>query len=157
VAVHRDALLLGRDASPTTASYLLVYSPHNRSKKLTSPQCCDSALPRRLGNRALHRASAPSASISTAPKHASQSSSLSLSLAVTFCSARTRHGLLHLRSELHATNELYTDENHTPTSLHSQASKRCCAERACCRPMFQVFQMFHMYVASVLYGCCKVD
>jgi hypothetical protein len=25
----------------------------------------------------------------------------------------------------------------------------------CCRCMFQVFQMFHRYVASVSYGCCK--
>ena len=26
---------------------------------------------------------------------------------------------------------------------------------ACCKNMFQVFQMFHRYVASVLYGRCK--
>jgi hypothetical protein len=33
-----------------------------------------------------------------------------------------------------------------------QAASRCYAESACCKPTFQVFQM---YVASVLYGCCK--
>ena len=30
-----------------------------------------------------------------------------------------------------------------------------CAESAFCKHIFQVFQMFHRYVASVLYRCCK--
>ena len=30
-----------------------------------------------------------------------------------------------------------------------------CAESTCCKLMFQVFQMFQRYVASVLYRCCK--
>jgi hypothetical protein len=42
-----------------------------------------------------------------------------------------------------------------PTSLHLQAARRCRAERACCKPIFQLFQMFHSYIASVSYGCCK--
>ena len=36
-----------------------------------------------------------------------------------------------------------------------QALKRCCAETACCKRVFQSFQMFQSYVASVLYQCCK--
>jgi hypothetical protein len=35
-----------------------------------------------------------------------------------------------------------------------QAGSRFCAS-ACCKRMFQVFQMFHRYVVSVSYGCCK--
>jgi hypothetical protein len=27
--------------------------------------------------------------------------------------------------------------------------------QTCCMPMFQVFQLFHMYVSIVSYGCCK--
>ena len=27
----------------------------------------------------------------------------------------------------------------------------------CCKCMFQVFELFHMNVAIVLFGCCKVD
>jgi hypothetical protein len=43
-----------------------------------------------------------------------------------------------------------------PTSLHShKQQRRCYAESVCCKRMFQVFQMFQRYVASVLYGCCK--
>ena len=48
----------------------------------------------------------------------------------------------------------HTDDLHAPTSLHSlkQLIKEMfCAERGCCNRMFQVFQVFQRYVASVLY------
>jgi hypothetical protein len=32
----------------------------------------------------------------------------------------------------------------------------CCVENTCCKYMFQLFQMFQRYIASVLYGYCKV-
>jgi hypothetical protein len=42
------------------------------------------------------------------------------------------------------------------TSLHSsKAASKCGTESACCKRMFQVFQMFQRYVASISYGCCK--
>jgi hypothetical protein len=38
-------------------------------------------------------------------------------------------------------------------ALHYVVWKK--GENTYCKPMFQVFQMFHMYIASVLCGCCK--
>ena len=75
----------------------------------------------------------------------------------TFSTGATRHGLLHriCRGILHRCGELYTDELHASTSLHSYVARRCYAESACCKRMFQVFQIFQKYVASVSYGCCK--
>ena len=35
------------------------------------------------------------------------------------------------------------------------ASSRRRVKKGCCKHIFQVFQMFHRYAASVSYGCCK--
>jgi len=80
-------------ASPTTAPLCAHPLAPNRSKKLTSTQCCDwsprdrncappcrlsdHAPPCRLSDRALHRASASPDGISTTLEHSSTSSSLS--------------------------------------------------------------------------------
>jgi hypothetical protein len=44
---------------------------------------------------------------------------------------------------------------HANEDPFSQAARRCCAETACWKRLFQVFQMFQRYIASVLYRCCK--
>jgi hypothetical protein len=65
-------------------------------------------------------------------------------------------GLLHRNDDLCATSELYTGElRHTDEPPFSLPARRCCAETAYCKRLFQVFQMFYRYVASVLYQCCK--
>jgi hypothetical protein len=66
-----------------------------------------------------------------------------------------RSSLPDLHGLLHRSGDLYTGELHVPTSLHSQTARRYCSQSACCKHMFQVFQMFQRYVASVLYWCCK--
>jgi hypothetical protein len=49
-------------------------------------------------------------------------------------------------------------ELHTPTRIHSPKQQGVVrAETICCKRLFQVFQMFQTYVASILYRYCKVD
>jgi hypothetical protein len=37
----------------------------------------------------------------------------------------------------------------------ASSARKCYVESVCCKCMFEVFQMFQRYVASVSYGCCK--
>jgi hypothetical protein len=49
-------------------------------------------------------------------------------------------------------------QDRTPqlTRIHSPKQQGdVCAETACCKHLFQVFQIFQRYVASVLYQCSK--
>jgi hypothetical protein len=49
-------------------------------------------------------------------------------------------------------------ELHTPTRIHSPKQQGVVrAETTCCKHLFQVFQLFQRYVASVLYRYCKAD
>jgi hypothetical protein len=41
------------------------------------------------------------------------------------------------------------------SAIHPSSKGTLRAENACCKSMFQVFQMFHVDVASVSCGCCK--
>jgi hypothetical protein len=41
------------------------------------------------------------------------------------------------------------------TSLSSSKQQVYATESTCCNNMFQVFQIFHRYVVSVVYRCCK--
>jgi hypothetical protein len=68
-----------------------------------------------------------------------------------------RHGILHCANRLLHRScaplrdiKLRIDE---PPTI--KATSRCYAENTCCKRMFQVFQMFRSYVASVSYRCCK--
>jgi hypothetical protein len=63
----------------------------------------------------------------------------------TLATSAPLHGI-----ELHVGVKLCVDE-----PSFAQAASRCYAESACCNIIFQVFQMFQSYIASVVYWCCK--
>jgi hypothetical protein len=62
---------------------------------------------------------------------------------------------LCITGELQAVGE-HTSDLHALTSLHSSKQQGdFYAESTCCNYIFQVFQVFQRYIASVSYRCCK--
>jgi hypothetical protein len=131
--------------------YLLVlsvphHSPHQR--RVYTPRACSSSTTKPL------QCSPPRL---TSRRHLS--TTLQRCRLPSFLSAgpSARHGILHCANRLLHRScaplrdvKLRIDE---PPTI--KATSRCYAENTCCKRMFQVFQMFQSYVASVSYGCCK--
>jgi hypothetical protein len=127
--------MLGRDASPTAVSYMLVHSFHDYSKENPTHRSTTTVSVTALSTAPLFimpplcrpaSPSRPSAAAGLPP------SPLHLLPATDFCSARACRGLLHQAccglfhrsGKVRATNKLCIGELHAPASLHSQEAKK---------------------------------